>query len=189
MSIQDLEVPVHLLNNRCDPGALGFTTTEDVAPLDEMIGQERALSALELALNIQERGFNLFISGLPGTGRNTALRFFVEQVASRRPAPRHWGYVYNFQDPSQPVPVSLPCGQVKLLAGDMDELVAAVRRDLLRVFESEEYSNRIENAMRGLEDKRQAMAASIEMMARGAGVALVSTPFASSTGRWTAVVP
>ena len=176
MGIQDLEVPVNLLNNRCDPGAFNFTSTEEVAPLEGMIGQERALSALDLAFNIRERGFNLFISGLPGTGRNTALRFFVEQVASRRPAPPHWGYVYNFEDPSQPVPISLPCGWVKLLADDMDELVSSVRRDYLRVFESEEYAKRMGDAMQGMEAKRQAMAGSIEMMAKGAGFALVSTP-------------
>ena len=176
MGIQDLEVPVHLLNNRCDPDTLKFTTTEEIAPLEGMIGQERALSALDLALNIRERGFNLFISGLPGTGRNTALRFFLEQVASRRPAPPHWGYVYNFEDPSQPVPISLPCGRVRLLAEDMDELVSSVRRDLLRAFESQEYAKRMGDAMQGVEAKRQAMAGSIEMMARGAGFALVSTP-------------
>ena len=176
MSIEDLEVPAHLLNNRCDPDTLSFTTTEEVPPLGDMIGQERALSALELALNIQDRGFNLFISGLPGTGRNTALRFIVEQVASRRPPPFHWGYVHNFQDLSQPVPISLPCGWVKILAGDMDELVSSVRRASLRVFEGQEYAKRTGEALRGLEAKRQAMAASIEMMAREAEFALVSTP-------------
>jgi hypothetical protein len=57
-----------------------------------------------MGLDIEKPGFNLYLSGLPGTGRNTALRSYVEGIAARKPIPPDWGYVHNFQDPSQPKP-------------------------------------------------------------------------------------
>ena len=66
MSVQRLEVPAESLTSVCDPDRLGFETTEEIEPLEGTIGQERATSALELALDIDARGFNLFVAGLPG---------------------------------------------------------------------------------------------------------------------------
>ena len=117
-----LEVLPEMLSRKCDPDSLGFETTEELAPLEGLIGQDRAFSALELALSIEEPGFNLFISGPSGTGRNTALMSHVQQMTTLKNVPPDWGYVYNFQDPSQPEPISLPCGHMRVLAADMNEL-------------------------------------------------------------------
>ncbi len=176
MSAERFKIPASLLDSRCDPDSLGFETTDEVAPLAEMIGQERAVSALELALAIEDPGFNLFISGLPGTGRNTILRGHVERLALRSPIPPDWGYVHNFQDPSQPVPISLPCGRMQALAADMDELIDTVRRDVPRVFESDEYSQRVDAAMQGLQTQRQEKTAAMEKAAAAVGFLLGSTP-------------
>ncbi len=176
MGIERLEIPAALLNNRCDPDSLGFETTDEIAPLEGMIGQRRAVSALELALDIEEPGFNLFISGLPGSGRNTALRNHIERLSAQKPVPPDWGYVYNFQNPSQPTPISLPCGEIRALAADMDELVATVRRDVPRVFDGAEYAERMETAMQGVQARRQEMTAAMEKAAAESGFLLGSTP-------------
>ena len=176
MGIERLAVPSEKLTKECDPDALGFETTADVAPLEGTIGQERAVSALELALDIDEPGFNLFISGLPGTGRNTALRAYVERIADQKPIPPDWGYVHNFQDPSQPIPISLPCGSMKVLAMDMDELVETVRLEVPRAFESDDYTERLEAAMEGVQTRRQEMTSGMEEAAIEGGFALRSTP-------------
>lgn len=78
MAAIGFEVPPEKLNAKCDSDGLDFETTAEIAPLAGMIGQERALSALELALNMAEPGFNLFVSGSPGTGRHTALTAHIE---------------------------------------------------------------------------------------------------------------
>ena len=176
MVAERFDVPAQMLNRKCDPDSLGFETTEELTPLDGMIGQERALSALQLGLDIQEPGFNLFISGPPGTGRNTAVRAHLEHVASRKEIPPDWGYVHNFQDPSQPEPISLPCGMMRVLAVDMGELVDTVRRDVPKVFESDDYRERIETAMQGLEARRREMGEDLEKTAIQAGFTLRSTP-------------
>ncbi len=176
MGIAHLRVTARKLTATCSPEDLGFETTDEVEPLKGTIGQERAMSALELGLDIDEPGFNLFVAGWPGTGRNTALRSYVEAVAAKKPIPSDWGYVYNFQDPFQPVAISLPCGMMINLANDMDDLVRSCRADIPKAFESDEYTHRMEEVMKDIQSRRQDKTAEIEKMAREAGFAITSTP-------------
>ena len=176
MSIQHLRVPPEQLTKVCDPDDLGFETTDEIAPLEGTIGQERAISALEMALDIEQPGFNLFISGPPGTGRNTALRSYVDRIAANKPRPADWGYVHNFQDQSQPIAITLPCGMVKGLCRDMDELIDTCRREIPRAFESDDYTNRIAEVVKEIQDRRQVMTEEMERVARAAGLTIRSTP-------------
>jgi lon-related putative ATP-dependent protease len=175
MSVKRLRVAPRKLTNVCDPRSLGFETTREVEPLEGTIGQERAVSALEMGLDIDEPGFNLFIAGLPGTGRNTALRAYVERAAAKKPTPPEWGYVYNFQESSQPVAISLPCGMMRLLANDMQELVEGCRLEIPRAFESDDYSNRIGEVLKDIQAKRQELSDAMDRTAQEAGFALTST--------------
>ena len=63
------EVPLHKLRWRCDPDALGFTTTDDLEPLEGILGQERALKALALGVEIAKAGYNIYVCGMAGTGK------------------------------------------------------------------------------------------------------------------------
>ena len=175
MSVDHLRVSPYELTRVCDPDDLGFETTSEVPPLEGTIGQERAISALELGLDIDEPGFNLFVSGMPGTGRNTALRSQVERIAAGKQDPPDWGYVYNFADPAQPLAISLPCGMVKQLARDMDELVDTCISEIPRAFESDDYSHRVEEVMKSIQAKRQELTSETERVAQAAGFALTST--------------
>lgn len=175
MSIEHLRVPAEQLTKVCDPEELGFETTDEVAPLEGTIGQERAVSALEMGLNIDQPGFNIFVAGLPGTGRNTALRSYVERAAVGKPIPPDWGYVYNFQDPSQPVAISLPCGMMRLLKLDMEELVDSCGREIPRAFETEDYAHRVEEVMKEIQARRQALTDETEREAQAAGFTLTNT--------------
>ena len=176
MGAEDLKVPPEKLTNTCDPDTLGFETTDDIAPLEGTIGQERAISALELGLDIDKPGFNLFISGLPGTGRNTALRSYVERIAAGKPVPPDWSYIYGFQDPSQPVALSLPCGMIRQLKASMEELVDTCRREIPRAFEGDDYTHRIEEEMRVFQDKIKEKNAEMDERALVEGFELRSTP-------------
>ena len=174
MSIDSLEVPVDRLTQRCNADDLGFETTDDVEPLEGTIGQERAISSLELGLDIDAAGFNLFIAGPSGTGRNTALRSYVERIAVKKPVPPDWGYVYNFQDSAQPVAVSLPSGMLKQLSRQMDDLVDTCRREIPRAFESDDYAHRVEEVMKDVQARRQAITNELEKLALAEGFALTS---------------
>lgn len=176
MSIESFRVPVDRLTRRCDAGDLGFETTDEVEPLEGTIGQERAISALELGLDIDADGFNLFIAGPSGTGRNTALRAHVERIALEKPVPPDWGYVYNFQDPAHPVAISLPCGMFRRLRQQMDELIDTCRRDIPKAFESDDYTHRIEDVAKAVRSRRQAVTDEMESAANAQGFTLIQGP-------------
>ena len=176
MGIEHLAVPPELLTASCNPDDLGFETTDEVSPLEGTIGQERAESALELGLNIDAPGFNLFVAGPPGTGRNTALRSYVERVARRKSEPPDWGYVHNFRDPAQPVAISLSCGMMRAFAEDMNDLVDGCRLEIPRAFEGDDYTRRVDEAMKEIQARRQKLTEGIDSAARAEGFVLTSTP-------------
>jgi Cdc6-like AAA superfamily ATPase len=81
------------------PDLVECQTTETMRPTEEIIGQERAQKALRFGLEIQERGFNIYVAGMPGTGRRTAVRNFLDELAKTKPKADDWVYVNNFANP------------------------------------------------------------------------------------------
>ena len=175
MSVDHLKVPIERLAPFCDPSTLGFHTTAEVEPLEGTIGQERAISALEMGLEIEAPGFNVFVSGALGSGRSSALRSYLDRIAPGRPNPPDWGYVHNFQEFTQPVPISLPCGMMRELRHDMDQLIETCRARLPNAFESDDYTHRVEAVMAEIQQKRQAITEDLEFQARARGFAISST--------------
>ena len=169
MNLEDLKVPPEQLTVSCDPDSLGFETTDEVGPLEKTVGQDRALGALEFGLNIDAPGYNIFVAGYPGTGRTTTLTNFLNNVAPSRPVPDDWCYVYNFRDPMKPIAVSLPPGMGRELAQDIEGLIADCRRDIPRAFESDEYRQRGEEAVREIQRQLEAITREIESEAQRAG--------------------
>ena len=137
MSIKHLEVSPDKLTAICDPDELGFETTAELDVLESPIGQERAISAMELALDIdQEAGFNLLVSGNLGSGRNQALESIINRIAATKPTTEGLGYVYNFSEPGEPRAIMLPAGMVTQMREDMDDTIKKCRNELRRKFES-----------------------------------------------------
>jgi lon-related putative ATP-dependent protease len=126
----------------CDPDKLGFSTTADLEPAHGLIGQERALSALEFGVAIRAHGFNIFALGAQGSGRHNAVRRFVEARAKGEPAPDDWVYVHNFDEPYRPKALRLPPGIGPRLAAELDELIDQLQGMLPAMFEASEYRDR-----------------------------------------------
>ena len=139
MNIEKFKVPVSMLAPTIDPGQLGFEDTGELEPLAEIIGQERAVEALEFGLNMKSPGFNLYVSGPVGTGKATVIRQMVKRMALAAPAPSDWCYVNNFQDPSQPTCLALPAGQGASFKREMSGFIEGLRRDIPLAFESKKY--------------------------------------------------
>ncbi len=175
MCIERLKVPVERLTRVCDPDSLGFDTTAELEPLEGTIAQDRAMSALELGLGIEADGYNIFVSGYPGVGRNAALRKYMERVSVTRPNPPDWGYVHNFQDPAQPIPISLPCGAMRELAQDMDQLVETCRAEIPAAFESDDYTHRIQQVTEDIQRQRQSITRQVENQAQAQGFTISFT--------------
>ncbi|HEY7975222.1 MAG TPA: Lon-like protease helical domain-containing protein, partial [Ktedonobacterales bacterium] len=130
------------LRRLTDPTRLQFQTTASLPPPAAIIGQERAHDAMDLALEIPDGRYNLYVAGRPGTGRTNAALALVRSVASQR-RPRHdWVYVYNFEQPEEPLALELPVGRGRSFAHDVELYITACRRELRRAFSSEVYAQR-----------------------------------------------
>ncbi|MEX0750993.1 MAG: ATP-binding protein, partial [Dehalococcoidia bacterium] len=180
-SNSSLRVPVSKLRRACDASVFKFKTTAEVAPLEGTVGQARAVEAMDFGLSIEAAGFNLFVSGPPGTGRSTELRMQVERIAAGRPAPRDWCYVFNFKDPARPRALSLPPDRGHQLSDDIDELVETVRAEVPKAFESDEYAQRRDQVNREVQAQREQMFGALQKEADARQMAVNATPMGITT--------
>ncbi|RLG94243.1 ATP-dependent protease, partial [Candidatus Bathyarchaeota archaeon] len=152
------------------------TTTAELTPLKEIIGQDRAVRALQFGLKIKDKGFNIYVSGIPGTGRRTAIINFLEELAKNRPVPLDWVYVNNFKDANRPHAAELPAGKGAEFKRDMDRFVSEMRGALRVAFESEEYASRRSDTLKVIETERNEVTNNVNSMAANAGFLLQRSP-------------
>jgi predicted ATP-dependent protease len=176
-----LRVPVARLRRECPASAFKFKTTASLKPLDGTVGQGRAVRAMEFALDIEAEGFNLFVNGPTGTGRESELLTQIDRIAKKRPAPRDWCYVFNFRDPARPNAISLPPDRGHQLGHDVDEMVANLRTSIPRAFESDEYAQRRDQVGRELASQRDKMFEALQAEAQGRGMFVNVTPMGITT--------
>ena len=135
----------------CDPASLGFETTAELEPVDDVVGQPRAVAALEFGIGMDRRGYNLFCFGPPGAGKHSIVRSHIVRAASgRAPAP-DWVYVHNFDEPHRPTALKLPTGRAGPFRAAMEQLVRELKAGIPAAFESDEYQARrnvVEQAFR-----------------------------------------
>jgi len=148
-------LPSEALRRTVDPNTLPLRSTEAHPSLAGLIGQPRAVAALEFGLDIPDRGFNIYVAGPPGVGRMTGVQMFLEARAKTQPTPSDWCYVYNFHDPSRPRALRLPPGRGRELQRDMQRLIEGARQEIPRVFESDEYNARREAILKEINQQRE----------------------------------
>ena len=178
---RSLRVPVKKLRRACDPRSLKFKTTAELAPIEGTVGQDRAVSALDFGLSIEAEGFNVYVAGPPGTGRSTEVKTQLARIAATRPPPRDWCYVFNFRDPSRPQALSLPPDRGHQLSHDVDELIEAVRLEVPRAFESDEYVQRRDQVGREVQAQRERFFEALEKEAHERDMAVNVTPMGITT--------
>ena len=170
------ELSFEELRRQCDPKLMRCETTEEIQPLEEIIGQKRALRALKFGLDITQRGFNIYAAGYPGTGRTTAVKDFLDEVAKRKSVPSDWCYVNNFDNPYEPRAIRLPPGEGKAFQTAMSSLIAAVQAALPKAFESDEFAARKEETIKAVEEDRNELFSQLNKKAQQEGFVLQSTP-------------
>ncbi len=116
-----------------------FETTHDVEPLEEIIGQERALKALKLGTELFAPGYNIFVCGLTGTGRMTTIKHILNQISPKAPQAPDRCYVYNFKNPDEPKLLEFPRGQAIMFKRNMEAMIFYLRQKIPRTLEDERY--------------------------------------------------
>ena len=159
---------------------IGAKSTEELKPLEMMVGQPRAYQALSLGFSAKEVGFNIFVAGPSGTGKTTTVTDFLEEIAKKLPTPMDWCYVHNFEDEYQPNKLRCPPGLGKQLKQDMRELIQAARIAIHQVFEGEDYANKREEIIKKVNTKREDVITRMGQTAEEAGFILQLTPVGMS---------
>jgi len=170
------ELTAEQVRRICEPVLFDCSSTSELVPMEGIIGQDRALSALKFGLNIGEVGFNIYVSGPSGTGRTTAIKSYLEALAAKRETPSDWCYVHNFSDSYCPRALKVPAGMGKSLQKDMEHAIGNAKRSLIQAFASKEYTARRAEITESLNKKKEAAFDILGKKAEDRGLLLRSTP-------------
>jgi lon-related putative ATP-dependent protease len=158
------------------PIAMTCETTEELAPLQQIVGQKRAIRALQFGLGIQKKGFNVYAAGQPGTGKTTAVTRFLRELAAAQAVPGDWCYVNNFKDTYRPRAIKLPKGRGTAFVDDVTRFIDEVRAAIPRAFESEEYAQRRDTTLQSIQTERNAILAALKKRTDQAGFVIQTSP-------------
>jgi lon-related putative ATP-dependent protease len=164
------------LRNTLDPQKLNCESSAAFNAQGAIIGQERAVRAMRFGLDIPDRGFNIFVAGLPGTGRTTAVQRFLEEIAITKPAPMDWCYVNNFEDSYRPRAIRLPAGRAREFQKDMEALTKSVTQEIRAAFEGEQYAAQQENTLKSFQEEKEQILVKVGELAQHKGFGLKATP-------------
>jgi lon-related putative ATP-dependent protease len=168
------------LYTACDAGAFDFVDTSGLPEPDSPYGQQRAMDALQLAVETPGRGYNVFVLGRPGRGRHAAVRRRLEAHAARLPPAGDWCYVYNFRDPQKPRALTLPPGEGARFSTEMEAFATELGKAVVAAFEGEEYRARVEAIQKDYKQQEEVALQALGDRALAQGIALVRTPLGFS---------
>jgi lon-related putative ATP-dependent protease len=170
------ELAADRLMRRCNPESFDFATTDDLPPLSEFIGQERAMRAVDFGAGIASHGFNIYALGLPGSGKTTLTRKFLEQIAANEPQPDDWCYVNNFDDSQKPRALRLPAGQGATLRDDVSRLIEHSKQDIAKAFESDEYRREKDQTTKTYQQEQELELEALQKRLKEDNFALLKVP-------------
>jgi len=169
-------LPVPKLRRAVDPASLGFASTADLEPAVGLIGQERALKAIEFGAKMDAEAFNIFVLGPPASGKTTAVRAYLERKVIE-PAPIYdWVYVNNFEDSNNPRALRLPCGRAVPFEKAMVAMIDELRQTLPAIFEDDEYQGRRRQIDEGFRAGQEEALEALTNKARTQNIAILRTP-------------
>ncbi len=158
------------------PKQLGFRTTDDLEDLDSVLGQDRALDAIAFGTEIRSPGFNLYLLGEEGTGRNEFVRAFLKDRAAKMGNPDDWVYVHNFEVAHKPRALRLPPGRGKELALAMQGFIEEVHQSVPAFLESDEAQNQLRAMQEDFQQKSETEFDALREQAAAHHIALIRTP-------------
>lgn len=149
----NLSLEPDVLKRIVDPTIFDFKTTEELPELKGIVGQDRGNSVINFGLHVDKTGYNIYIAGLPGTGKTTFANKLVREFANREAELYDWCYVYNFEDSYRPKVLQLPVGMGKSLKQDMKDFVENLRSDIPRAFNEDSYKKEKASIIQAFQEK------------------------------------
>ncbi len=173
VDITGLSIPVEKLRWTCDMKTCGFRSTDEVPDFEGIIGQDRAIRSIKLGLKMRSKGYNIYVAGLPGTGKMTTVKHLLKTVETGRGIPPDIVYVNNFNDSDRPRSILLPAGQGRRLKRDMEMLVINMRRNIVQIYESDVFKERMKALVEEFKDREKTLLRAFEDLIRKENFALI----------------
>jgi len=123
----------------CSNAMLPFSTTKELEPLRKIVGQERAIEAIRLGARIRSQGYNIYTSGVVGTGRMTTIRTLLDELKHDRPELYDLGYVNNFKEPDAPILLRFQAGEGRVYQKMLDDALQFLQRRIPQLFEEDQF--------------------------------------------------
>lgn len=162
-----------LLRWRCDPDSFGFERVDELERRDGIIGQDRAVAALELGITLRNKGYNVFVTGPSGSGRTTTVKHVLETTETDRGAPSDIVIINNFRDPDRPRSIFLPAGDGSRFAREMRDFVEVLRRTMSQLYQAEGYKERRKQVIEKFQEEEKAAITAFEAEVKKDNFALV----------------
>jgi predicted ATP-dependent protease len=172
---QKFELKISDLRLICDPKIFKFKNTSEVKPLDTVIGQERAVEAIDFGLNMNDPGYNIFVTGLAGTGKSTIVRDLVTKHAKTLSTPNEWCLVNNFKDEFRPKAIAVPPKNAIRFSKKMKRAIESLKKDLPEVYENETYLKKLSQIKNKFADRQQHLYEHLEIFAAGKNLQIEQT--------------
>ena len=141
----------------CDPSIFKFKTTEELDNIETGIGQERGIKALEFGLNVDINGYNLYLEGPAGVGKTMYTKHYLDKISKKQKTPCDWCYIYNFENPNEPIALPLHAGQGKEFKEQMEVFIKDIKNDLKNTFNNEDFEKEKALIAQTYEEKREAL--------------------------------
>lgn len=164
------------LKKSCDPASFKFKTTKELEPFTGTIGQARGIKAMEFGLNIDIKGYNLYLEGPTGIGKTIYARNKLEAIAKTKPVPDDWCYVYNFENPNEPIAISLPAKMGKEFTNDMAQFIENIKVEIKTAFNNQDFATEKANIEKSVEEKKIKMIEKLNKDAVRQGFEIKNTP-------------
>ena len=163
------------LRTICDPKTFAFKSTARLAPLEGVIGQERAVQAIDFGLNMKSPGYNIFVTGPEGTGKTTIVDQIVTSHAKREKPSQGWVMVNNFNDEFCPIAIAVAAGTANQFKKQMSQLVDGLKKDLPRAFSSKNYEERVQAINKKYQEKQREFFEALDQKAKARGLGINRT--------------
>jgi lon-related putative ATP-dependent protease len=169
-------LPVSALKKKVDLSKYNFKTTADIKPLDSVIGQDRAVRSINFGLAMKNASYNIFVTGMRGTGRTTIVKNLLNKSAATKDQPEDWLYVYNFDNPDEPTAINLPGNRAKILIRKFHRLIINLKNLLSSSFESTHYVEKKNEILQQNQNRKREIFNKLENEAKKINIEIKSSP-------------
>ncbi len=157
------------------PSDFAFATTKELLGSNGIIGQESALKALESALRMNAKGYNIYLCGESGVGKLSSIINLLKKQAQNMKTPQDITYVYNFMNSETPRLILLHPGDGKKFKQDMDEFIQFIQVELPERMQSAEANKKRQGILDQLENEKETLLMELNEKAEEVGILVKST--------------